>query len=311
MPSSTESSPVTSNERTVLCRFAHSPLSRATYHGTPPLIRPSRLTTVDRGGVGKDLSDGWCLNFAVGCTHGCPFCYMGSIHKRFGPSRFGEAVSGGWGSYILVPDNMADLLERTQWKRWKGREVMLSSSHDPYLPELVDATRTILERALDAGVRFCIQTRSTLVVKDKDLLERYRDQVRVQMSIATMSDELSSIIEPRVPPPAARIETMGELKSAGITIGVIVAPVFPSVPQRPDVGRDLAEIARALQSVGVDRVFGESLHRRGANIALTSAGLGLDLTLESDFDERVGDMFMDAMGRSGLRGEWWGARNGH
>src|SRR5690349_20821914 len=35
------------------------------YRAIAPLIHPSRLTTRDRGGVGKDLSEGWCLNFAV------------------------------------------------------------------------------------------------------------------------------------------------------------------------------------------------------------------------------------------------------
>src|SRR6267143_1990648 len=58
------------------------------YRASIPLIRPSRLTSTSRGGVGKELSEGWCLNFAVGCTHACPFCYVDAIHKRFG-KRYG------------------------------------------------------------------------------------------------------------------------------------------------------------------------------------------------------------------------------
>ena len=45
-----------------------------TYRCSPPLIRPSKLTSKENGGVGKNLSQGWNLNFAVGCTHACPFC---------------------------------------------------------------------------------------------------------------------------------------------------------------------------------------------------------------------------------------------
>src|SRR3989442_11794854 len=67
-----------------------------TYRATIPLIRPSKLTSKKRGGVGKDLSEGWCLNFAVGCTHACPFCYVDSIHKRFG-GRYGELTQQKWG----------------------------------------------------------------------------------------------------------------------------------------------------------------------------------------------------------------------
>ncbi len=36
-----------------------------TYRVSAPLIRQSRLTSRSKGGVGKQLSDGWCLNFAV------------------------------------------------------------------------------------------------------------------------------------------------------------------------------------------------------------------------------------------------------
>src|SRR2546430_12450042 len=71
------------------------------YRCSIPLIRPSRLTTKSRGGVGKNLSEGWNLNFAVGCTHACPFCYVDPIHKRFGAKRYGEAVRQTWGDYLL------------------------------------------------------------------------------------------------------------------------------------------------------------------------------------------------------------------
>src|SRR3989442_6257659 len=73
------------------------------YRISYPLIRPSRLTSKRNGGVGKQLSDGWCLNFAVGCTHACPFCYVDEIHKRFGRSRYGDEGLERWGNYLLVP----------------------------------------------------------------------------------------------------------------------------------------------------------------------------------------------------------------
>ncbi len=67
-----------------------SGVAEGSYRCSPPLIRPSKLTTRENGGVGKDLSEGWNLNFAVGCVHACPFCYVDGIHKRFGTSRYGE-----------------------------------------------------------------------------------------------------------------------------------------------------------------------------------------------------------------------------
>src|SRR6266545_3067919 len=76
-------------------------VEQGAYRCAIPLIRPSKLTTKARGGVGKDLSEGWNLNFAVGCTHACPFCYVDAIHKRFGSSRYGDLVRAKWGDYFL------------------------------------------------------------------------------------------------------------------------------------------------------------------------------------------------------------------
>src|SRR5436309_4301807 len=90
------------------------------YRASVPLIRRSRLTSRDNGGVGKQLSDGWCLNFAVGCTHACPFCYVDEIHKRFGRSRYGEAVLQRWGDYMLIPENLDEARDRTPWERSEG-----------------------------------------------------------------------------------------------------------------------------------------------------------------------------------------------
>ena len=69
--------------------FAPPEVRVDSYRISYPLIKPSRLTSKSRGGVGKELSNGWALNFAVGCTHGCIFCYVDSIHKRFGRHRYG------------------------------------------------------------------------------------------------------------------------------------------------------------------------------------------------------------------------------
>ena len=51
-------------------------IAYGTYRINPPLIKKSKLTWVEKGGVGKELSDGWSLNYAVGCTHACRFCYV-------------------------------------------------------------------------------------------------------------------------------------------------------------------------------------------------------------------------------------------
>ena len=280
-------------------------IARGTYNCSVPLIRKSRLTTLELGGIGKNLSEGWCLNFAVGCTHGCPFCYVDSIHKRFGKHRYGSIVLKKWGDYLLVPENFKEAVDETPWERWKGAEVMLSSTHDPYIPELKGMAHAILAKALPKGVRFCIQTRSTRVLDDLTILAEYRNQVRLQISLATSDEEFARKIEPRVPSPASRLRILREAKDSGIRIGVIVAPVFPPLTARPDVRRDMKEIASMLSDVKPDYIFGESLHVRGGNYRLLEEILQEPIRSKDDFDEVVSSVYRGELKRRGLDATWW------
>lgn len=280
-------------------------IRRGTYRCSVPLVRPSKLTSRENGGIGKNLSEGWSLNFAVGCTHGCPFCYVDSIHKRFGNSRYGSLVLQKWGNYFLVPSNIDEAIERTPWERWRNKEVMMSSTHDPYLPDLAAVTRKILEHALPAGVRVCLQTRSCLVSKDFSLLAEHSDQVRLQMSISTLNKEFSRLIEPRVPSPERRLQTLRKAKDDDLRIGVVLAPVFPPIPQRPDVREDIQEIARTLAEIQPDFIYGESLHVRGENIRLIQDVIGDFKEGMNGFDETAGFIFRGELKRAGLKGTWW------
>lgn len=275
------------------------------YQCSPPLIRKSRLTATENGGVGKNLSEGWNLNFAVGCVHACPFCYVDSIHKRFGSGRYGELVLQKWGNYMLVPDNLQEAIERTNWSRWEGKEVMMSSTHDPYLPQLAGWARLILEKALVAGVRVCLQTRSYLVAKDLKFLSRFSGQVRLQVSIATMNRDLALKIEPRVPSPTRRLEVLSKAKANGLKTGVIIAPVFPSLRIRSDFKEDLKDIATHLGRIEPDLIYGESFHIRGENLRLVESALGERVSLSSEFDQEAEKAFSDALSSADLIGEWW------
>ncbi len=291
-----------------LDRFAFSPALKNVVTGTytlrAPLIKKSALTTVENGGVGKYLSDGWALNYAIGCTHACRFCYVDSIHKVYGRPRAGNMVMQAWGNYFAVPRDMEQLIEETPWSRWQGKEVMMSSMHDPYLPQLVGVTRKILEAALPAGVNFCIQTRSPLASRDFTLLQQYRDQVRLQVSIATLSPELARVIEPRVAPPRGRFELLRKAKNAGLRVGVILAPILPPVPQRQLPIEDLGNMMAWLAEIKPDLVFGECIHRRGSNMGELELVLGSKLGLDG-FDLKMERAFYRQLAHHHLEGKWW------
>ncbi|MEM1971227.1 MAG: radical SAM protein, partial [Candidatus Anstonellales archaeon] len=187
----------------------------------------------------------------------------------------------------------------------------LSSTHDPYLPELAEIARRILEVSLPAGVRYCIQTRSLLVRNDFDLLTKYKEQVRLQVSIATLNNELASIIEPRVALPDVRLRLLREAKSKGLEIGVIIAPIFPVKGWL----NDLENIFKELACIGVDNVYGEILHVRGSNleylkeVGLLNDDLNNNNNKKKDkllrFDRLVGKHFNALMHRYNMKGRYW------
>jgi DNA repair photolyase len=297
-----------------------SKVSYGYYEIKPPLIKPSALTASKSG---KELSDGYALNFAVGCTHACRFCYVDAIHKRFTRSRLlkkeKEKENNGkntnadtniidrpWGMYMLIPtkESFLHALMNTEWYRWKDKEVMLSSTHDPYLPELYDYTRKILETSLPYGVRYCIQTRSLLVRKDFDLLLRYKEQIRLQYSIMTLKPMLYRLLEPRVPSPYARLNVLKEASDLGLkTVGVIIAPIFPIEGWREDLEMLFKELATTIPNI---TVYGEILHRRGSNLRyVKELGISItDIDLE-DFDKQVGSHFEALLAKYNLEGRYW------
>jgi len=173
---------------------------------------------------GKNLSeDCLAVNFATGCTHGRLFCYVQRIDKLRG------RTAGKWGEYLFVKPGLERLIEETPWRRYAGREVLMSATHDPYLPELYlqGWPRRILKAGLGAGVRFRILTRSVLVCQDFDLLAQHRGQVFLMASIPTLDRELVKLTEPRAPPPELRLKTPAEAKGLGIRVGVVAAPIIP------------------------------------------------------------------------------------
>ena len=269
----------------------------------PVLVKRSALSA---GSSGKDLSDGWAVNFAVGCTHGCRFCYVDRIwrlHSKNPLSPLHGRELGEWGQYLYVPNDLEEQIKRTPWRRWGGARLLMSSTHDPYLPELYFPNkwpRKILEAALPHGVRFTVLTRSALPTQDFDLYVKYRGQVTLMSSIPTLDSAFARVTEPRAPPPSARLAMLKKAKEAGIPIGAVVAPIIT----RPGWREDLERLFKTLAELGPDVVFGESLHARGPNLARLRAA-GVDAEVGPAADREVGQLFEELLERYGLHGAYW------
>jgi DNA repair photolyase len=167
------------------------------------------------------------LNPYRGCGFACSYCYA----AFFAPTSEHQAE---WGRWVNVKRNAAELVQRAirarkaEHRLEPGDAVYMSSVTDPYQPieKKLGLTRRVLEALLPVQPRLTVQTRSPIVVRDIDLLQRF-DQVRVNLSITTDSEANRRRYEPHCPSIRARLRTAHQLADAGIPIGVCVSPMLP------------------------------------------------------------------------------------
>jgi DNA repair photolyase len=187
----------------------------------------------------------YTANFYRGCSHGCVYCYAPSLVHAERP----------WGSFVDVKVNAAEVLRRELSKARRG-VVFLSSASDPYQP--VEAKYRLTRMALEALLRkdfpVIILTRSPLVLRDLDLLKRFR-WLRIGFSISSVPGKL---YEPGVAPVERRIETLRALGEAGIKTWVSMAPL---IPQKMDI--DVRELLGKLKAAGVSSVSAGILRFNG------------------------------------------------
>jgi DNA repair photolyase len=119
----------------------------------------------------------------------------------------------------------------------------------------------VVEVLTERANPFSILTKSALVLRDLDLLERAAAQtdVTVNFSIGTLDERIWRLSEPGTPHPRRRIEAMRTLASKGIRTGALIAPVLPGLS---DQRGQLREVVEAVQGSG-GRILGAlPLHLR-------------------------------------------------
>jgi DNA repair photolyase len=130
----------------------------------------------------------------------------------------------------------------------KGELVSVSNSSDPYprLDREAGLTRQCLEILVDSNCRVQIVTKSDLVTRDIDILQRMTCVVSV--TVLTLDDSLSRKLEPGAPASSRRLEAIAKLVKAGIPTTVRVDPVIPFVND------DVAELVDTVAGLGAVHV---------------------------------------------------------
>jgi DNA repair photolyase len=192
----------------------------------------------------------WTINPYRGCEFGCVYCYARYTHEFLelrDPMDFERR--------IFVKRQAAEALVRNLARTSVANDqIALGTATDPYQPaeRRFGLTRSMLKVfASLSGLNLSITTKSSLIVRDLDLLQEInrRSRLSISFSLITLNRRLQRILEPRAPRPALRLRALHEVSAAGIRCNVLMMPMIPGITD--DAG-------------GVERVIMEA-RRAGAS----------------------------------------------
>ncbi len=164
----------------------------------------------------------YALNPYRGCTHACVYCYAPSvIHWD----------KGKWGELVEIKINLSRILSKELRVKKKG-VVGIGTVTDPYQPseKKYEITRRCLELLLLHDFPVCIQTKSSLVLRDIDLLKEFKN-VEVGITLTALDDTLREKMEPGASSVSERLRTLFELRQIGIKTWVFLGPVMPHITE--------------------------------------------------------------------------------
>jgi DNA repair photolyase len=190
-----------------------------------------------------DVSFDRSINPYRGCEHGCVYCFARPTHAYLGLSAGLDFES----KLFVKPDAPALLERELSAKGYTPRTIAIGTNTDPYQPieRKYGVMRGILEVLERAGHPVGIVTKSSLVLRDLDILARMakRGLAKVALSVTTLDPKLARTMEPRAATPPRRLEALRQLARAGVPTTVMVAPVVPAIND--------AEIERILDAAAV------------------------------------------------------------
>jgi len=199
------------------------------------------------------------INAYRGCSHACSYCFARPTHEYLG-----LGIGEDFDRRIVVKVNAVERVRsELRAPTWGGEHIAMGTNTDPYQKAegKYHLTRGVVDALGDAANPFSILTKSTLILRDLDVLEAAarRTSVRANFSIGTLDREVWRLSEPGTPPPDKRVDAVRRLNDAGIPCGVLIGPVLPGLSDGEEQLREVVEASVAAGAVSISAI---ALHLR-------------------------------------------------
>lgn len=166
----------------------------------------------------------YVINPYIGCPHACKYCYA-RFMKRF------TAHTEKWGEFIDIKECSKPI----NLQRIKGKSIFLSSVTDCYnsYEKKYGITRSILQQLIRADSQITISTKSNLVLRDIDLLQKFHN-LKVALSINTLNEQFRADMD-NGSSISDRLDALKTLHNAGIYTVLFMSPIFPYITQWKEI----------------------------------------------------------------------------
>lgn len=204
--------------------------------------------------------EGWfgcdyTMNLYRGCHHGCIYC--DSRSECYHNDKF---------DCVVMKENAIELLRNELSRKKKKGVIGIGAMSDTYnrFEEKYELTRQALQMIQQYHFGVSIETKSDLVVRDIDVLQEIQKHhdVIVKITITTVDDQLSKIIEPGVCPSSQRFLALKEMSRAGLFTGVLLHPVLPFLTDSPQNIENIVKLAYENGAQFIHCYFGVTLRDR-------------------------------------------------
>jgi len=215
----------------------------------------------------------YSLNPYKGCQHKCTYCYVPNILR---------VKRENWGEFVEIKSNIPNILAE-ELKRKKPGVVALSTVTDPYQPieKKYKLSRYCLEQLLKSDFPVSIQTKSDLILRDIDLIQKLSD-VEVIFSIGTLKEGQRKILEPNASKIQNRLQALKNISDLGIKTMVFFGPIYPTIKKE-----NVIDIISTFQDFGAERIMIDRFNLKQGIKENLKQKISENNSLTSTFNKRI------------------------